>query len=75
MARGRARAAELEQAPLRRSAFAAPLPPARGIPPPPRRAAPPPAEEGLPDPPAPRVLFPNRFPVTAGLRFRFTGPV
>ena len=22
-----------------------------------------------------RVLFPNRFPVTAGLRFRFTGPV
>ena len=66
MARGRARAAELEQAPLRalarggsratprRSAFAAPRPPARGIPPPPRRAAPPPAEEGLPDPPAPR---------------------
>jgi len=62
----RARAAELEQAPLRalarggsratprRSAFAAPRPPARGIPPPPRRAAPPPAEEGLPDPPAPR---------------------
>ena len=23
----------------------------------------------------PRVLFTNRFPVTAGLRFRFTGPV
>ena len=22
-----------------------------------------------------RVLFPNRFPVTAGLRFRFIGPV
>ena len=50
MARGRARAAELEQAPLRalarggsratprRSAFVAPRPPARGIPP--RRAAP-----------------------------------